>query len=286
MLKHLFRLTSLARVIDLRVPSNRVVALASVLALAAGVGYSVTQGEPVAQAVALGIEYALSVFLAWAIARELDPDKPRSAFFSILLAALLLVTEGRPFLPGVLQVLLIARILVRSTGSPPTLLDLGVLVALAAFGARAHEGIPTGLILGGAVILDARLHDPAPRRSLIGGSLIIVSTLLAGWYFSSFEGSWTTPTTAQWILLAIISAACACLDVPSPTSADDRKRSILSRTRLSAGTWTAVAAGASSLLWVGGPAFASLGPLFAALVGVAFSRSLPKPQPDTAREID
>lgn len=282
MLKHLFRLTSLPRLIDLRVPSNRVVALASAVALAAGMGYSLTHGESVAQAAALGIEGALSVFLAWAIARELDPDKPRSALFSILLAALLLVTEGRPFLPGVVQVLLIARILVRSTGSPPTLLDLGVLVALAVFGARVREGIPIGLVLGGAVIADARLHDPAPRRSLIGGTLILGGTLLAAWYFRSFEGSWTTPTTAQWILLAIIAAACACLDVPSPTSTDDRKQSVLSRARLSAGTWAAAAAGAATLAWVGGPAFASLGPLFAALVGVAFSRSLPKPQPDAA----
>lgn len=282
MLKHLFRLTSIARLIDLRVASNRVVSMACLAVLAAVGGYSLSHGESITQAAALGVEAALSVFLAWAIARELDPDKPRSALFALLLAVLLLVTEGRPFLSGVLQVLLIARILVRSTGSPPTLIDLGVLVALAAFGAQNHEGVPIGLVLGGAVILDSRLQDPAPRRSVIGGILMIVSTLVSALYFGSLEADWTTPTTAQWILLAIIAAACACLDVPTPTSTDDRKRSVISRARLAAGTWMSVIAAAAVLAWAGGPAFAALSPLFAALVGVAFSRSLPQPQPDAA----
>lgn len=278
MLKRLLRLTSIARLIDLRVVSNRQVALGSLAVAAAAGGYSLTHGESISQAVGLAVEAGLSVFLGWAIARELDPDNPRSALIALILAAMILLTEGRPYLPGVLGILLAARILVRSTGRPPTVIDLGILVALAAFGARSPEGVPTGLALGAALILDTRLVDPAPRRSLVAGVLALGSTLVAGTYFSSFRGSWTTPTTAQWILLAIIIAAVASTRVLPPTSTDDRGKIVLSRERLSAASWLSVATVAAALALVGGPAFAALAAAFAAIVGVGLPKVVRAPR--------
>jgi hypothetical protein len=78
----------------------------------------------------------LGTFLAWAIGRELDPDRPAAAVLASLLAIAGMLVLGPPGIGACFVVLLAVRVLNRTTGVPATppdgvlLLGLGVWIAL------------------------------------------------------------------------------------------------------------------------------------------------------------
>lgn len=274
MLRRILHLTSIVRLLDLRLTSNRAVVLACVVAAAASGTFVLFQGESPTGAARSAGEAGFGIFLAWALARELDPDNPRSALLAIVPAALILVS-GTPNLLAVLEILLVARILVRSTGKPPTLIDLTFLVVLAGFGARLAAGVPAGLALGCAVFMDSRLPNPAPRRNMFAGALIIAVTLLGAGYFGAWDGTRTIPTTAQWLVIALVVAALPAVKAPKPSTNDDRDKRRLLGTRLRWATWMSILPGLITLVWTGGPAVPALVGLWAAIISVALSRQRP-----------
>lgn len=289
LLNRLSRLTRLARGIDLGVPSNRVVVAGSLAAGAAAAGLALVRGTGAGSAPAAAIQAGLSIFLAWAIARELDPDSPRSALLAMPAAGAILFT-GRPYLAGVLGVLLIARIALRSTGGFPTLLDLIFLAALAASLARTVPGVPVALVLALALAVNASggpiagpvpqptTHEPGPGRSRAGAIVVIVFAAVSAWYFGSLKLSWRVPDAAQWAVLVLAAGACLMLRIGHPVSRDDRNRATLLRTKLVYGTWMSVLAGVLTVAWIGGPAVPALSGLWAALLGVALTQRWPKTQ--------
>lgn len=123
-------LTQLARPLDIRLGSNRFALLISfAAALLATFAHS-----PLA-----GLLYGLTVFLAWAFGRELDPDTTVVANLSALLTFVALFVVSPPSLLTLLYALLLIRVITRTAGDCPTSLDGAAILALAVwFGFNTH----------------------------------------------------------------------------------------------------------------------------------------------------
>ncbi len=259
------RLTSTARNLDPRLPNHRVWMLAAVAGAALTVALG--QGEG---ATGRAFRGGLAVFLAWAIARELDPDETRTANLAALLAigAVGLLGAGNA-LPGVL-ILLTARLVVRSTGNPPTFVDhFVILPAWSFFAAGTVSGWLAGLILAFAVARDHRLPSPAPPRSLI--SAFLISAIASGGVLlkDAFAPGWETPGAPEVALALIGLVAGASLRGYIPAAKADLTGEALDPFRLqSARRHILVGAGLATL--VGGSAgTVEMAPVWVALTACA-----------------
>ena len=93
----------------------------------------------------LAFNAGVGSFLGWALAREIDPDRPNSAALSGALTGAAIALGGASLLLPVALILVTARVLHRSTGLPPTLLDLVALIAeqyLHGFSADTQTELP------------------------------------------------------------------------------------------------------------------------------------------------
>lgn len=274
MIKSVLRkVTTLLRLMDFRLASNRFIALATIVLSGIGFGYELYDGGSFGEAVARGAQFGVGVFLAWAIARELDPDHPGSATAATFAGAALLFT-GPPRLGASLALLLVFRIVLRSTGRLPTFVDLIFVAGLAVYCARTPDGLPAAMALGVALVVDSRLPEPAPSYTLPLGVVIALGVIAGGAHFGSFSNVWTTPSLLQWVCLALVAVAVISLRVPAPESTNDRRRP-LNRTRLVSATWLGVWAGVATVFLMGGAAVPGLSPLWAAVVAVALIRRIP-----------
>lgn len=132
--------TGIGRAVDLRYPSNRFVLFATgVAAAGAGVAGLVSGDGPLDSAL-LGAAVGAAVFLAWATARELDPDRSWTAGAAAMGAGVLTIS-GRPSLVQAALLMLSARVLTRSTGLSPTIVDRAVLVVGAGYVASTNGGL-------------------------------------------------------------------------------------------------------------------------------------------------
>lgn len=263
------RITSLVRWLDLRLPSNRFVVLAALVAFGAVLGYELYAGAEMAAGLLEAALAAGAIFLAWALGRELDPDEPASAGAATI-GAVLLLAGGEPNLAASLSVLVALRIVVRTTGRTPTALDLLFVTGLAAFTARTADGFPASLALPAALLVDHLLAKP--RGALWAGLAAAVAALAAAFYFGTIIPAPIAPSPLEWGLLGLAALAILTLRVPAPRSRDDR-RAPLSRQRLKLATVLAGAVGVATALFAGGHAVWALLPVWAALAAVALTRT-------------
>lgn len=263
--------TALARPIDPSEPSNRFAVFASAsVVLVATLVVSVVDAElGVAAAAGRGLAFGLGTFLTWAIARELDPDRPMAARNAVLayLPAMLL---GAPALAAVAAVLFAARVTLRSTGTTPTLLDLAVLVGLAGFAATSATGFVTGLALAWAVLDDGRLPDPSDQlRTQVAAIAVGAAAVTASVATGSFLTAWRAPGLLGVVWILIVVAAVVMRPRTVSVSSSDDRGGPLSVRRLVRARVLVTATLALTLLWAGSDALAGLAPAAAALVGIA-----------------
>ncbi len=192
--------THLGRGVDLRLPSNAwwfaVSGTAGALALF------------VERDLFFAISIAGSAFLAWILARELDPDRPGTAGIVAVLAPALAWYAGRPSLLAVYALAVAARVVSRSTGLAPLRGD--VLVHVLVGVAAAWNGVTAaaGVALGAAFLLDARaLPDPAPAKQARLGAAIAGAAAVLG-AIRLIELDWDVPHGYQWLLVtaAVVAA--------------------------------------------------------------------------------
>ncbi|MDT8437023.1 MAG: hypothetical protein RRA92_09750, partial [Gemmatimonadota bacterium] len=130
----LTRFTSIARPVDPAWPTNRAIAALAALAAAGTAAVVLLAGRGDAGAAAAlgeGLVAGVSVFLAWALARELDPDRDLAAFAAALLGLVAVSGLGTPRFAAVFLVLLALRVVNRTVGPPARTGDTLAILALA-----------------------------------------------------------------------------------------------------------------------------------------------------------
>ncbi len=259
----MYRSTGLGRPIDLRYPSNRFIVAVAVISSI--VAYTFADVEPVGAAITVGG----SAFLAWAITREIDPDRTLSAAIAGPGAAALgwwAHIQSTPISLGTVYLVLISvRVIIRSTGRPPTGLDLGLHLAIVAWLSTGPHAWLAALVLAVAIVRDTRLPDPAPGVNLWWGAGIgVVATLVAG--VASAQADWAIPdaTGAALLVAGVIGTAVIVRPQPVTSTSDADRRPLdpgrLSMARFTAGSGAVLVAlvGGASGIWAVAPAFVAV----------------------------
>lgn len=243
------------------------------LAFAAVLAVQVMDGREPAAAVAIAVNAAVMLFLAWAIAREIDPDFPRSSFVAVAVAALILLggSEAAGASVGVLMALRIAG---RSTGRQPSLLDLVATPILAAAFAWLPRGWTGGVAMAAALVWDTLLPQPGPRRNYIGAALTLAVTVVVTAFRGTLDAGFATNGWVGWVVGASALAAFPVIKHYIPRSRCDRSRQTIDPDRLKAARLLALGTGLVALGVFGSEAVPLLAGVWAALIGVAISYRL------------
>ena len=127
------KLTGIGRPLDFKYPGNWEIFFLTLTVTVFGIGLQLVWGLGGFRAVLWGLGAGLSVFLTWALGRELDPDTIVSDFIAVGLTLIGLFIWGIPSLIFLFWLILAVRILNRTTGKAATILDSLGLIALGAW---------------------------------------------------------------------------------------------------------------------------------------------------------
>jgi hypothetical protein len=268
--------SGIGRPLDLTYPSN-VFVLAVTPAVGALAGLiKLLIGDGFGEAVRNGFFASGTAFLAWAIGREIDPDRPLSAGIAAV-AAPALLPIGDPSLAALFAVLLAARILVRSTGLAPGPVDLLVVVGAAAYVATRRGGLPVALVLAVAVAADRALPGGARVRSAVGGLAAASAAVAAAVFTDQVPIDPVTPDGLDWVIVGIAVVGLGLVLGPSKvTSPTDSGTGPISAHRLWTARLAVALAGIGAAAWIGSPALSGLGGAWVAMTAALVVRIGPR----------
>ncbi len=165
--------SGIARGFDVRRGDN-VAALVLVLGAAiAWAALSTGAGAAWMEVVLGSGSFALSVLLAWAIGRELDPERPATALgAALLLVAItgimaLAATAPGPLLAASFLLLVATRVAAGTTGREPGLLDAVLVAGLVVLAVGTPAGLAAAAMLPVGLLL-ARMRGRRVRLPLLG----------------------------------------------------------------------------------------------------------------------
>jgi hypothetical protein len=203
--------SGLARGFDFGLTSNRyVLILTPVAGVIAGV-VTLIFGGGWWKGIWNGFLSGGSFFVAWALARELHPDRAGVAVVAPLLAPFGLLVEG-PHLPAAGLAVLVARIAVGTTGLPLERADMVVIVGLGV-GCLWVDSAP-GLLLPSALMVAviAPLYRDGRREMLQAAGLLGLLGLI------SLPSAATQPSG----LLLLAGSALGALSILGPVRVDTK----------------------------------------------------------------
>ncbi|MDX1448510.1 MAG: hypothetical protein R3246_05550 [Acidimicrobiia bacterium] len=264
-MRKLSDITHIGRIVDWRLPSNRVLLLVPVGA--ALVLYGLDTSD-----LRRAFAGALGSAAAWMLARELDPDRPSAATIAAVLAPVSTLVLGSPAPAALFVTMLAARILARTTGLPPRTTDYLAVGAGAVLFAATPWGWAAGILLAFAMVRDAALPgDPPPNAGLWGAALAIGVTLRAA--LGDQLGSWTVPdaTSLGFIVLGLAGAAVVTQPVPVLSVGDWTKMPLEPRRVREAGFF-AVLTAALAVVAGGQAGVVAVAPLLVTFPAVAAAR--------------
>ena len=266
------RLSSITRSIDLNYPTNRIIVEITLLFLLGTAGFQLIQGKAISSALYSGLIAGASVFLAWAFARELDPDNELSAFFAAFLGCAGFLFFPSPFLLALFLEILLIRIVNRSTGLPSKTSDSIAVLLLSGWISSQGNWI-FGLFTALAFFLDSFLPEPN-RQNRIFGVIAFIASLLAFIRTPGKESILLNAELGLFILAAVLLFIPIVLSSRKIKSRGDLTGIPLDSLRMQAAQLTAMlSAGLSAVL--GGVAGAeSLMPLWGAILGISLYGNL------------
>lgn len=261
------KISSISRPLDMNYPSNKLISLLGVVVAVLGAVSQSTRGFSFLDSASWGIQAGLTVFLSWALSRELDPDYPNSAALSAAISILGITFFFLPSLGTIFWLLLLLRILNRSTGLQPTLLDLIGLLGLAVW--ISLDGSWQYLAATAAALLVDNLLSEKENSRLIFSALAALS---AGLLSIFRQNARLFPADITWYPFLIILAV-AVLFLPvilrsrKVSSRCDQTQERIQPRRVQLCQLFALLIGLISVVWQGPSALLDLYPLWAAFLG-------------------
>lgn len=262
-------LTTIGRTIDIHYPTNLAIIIVSLAAFAGGMWTMMVREESVVASLLAGLAWAGSVFLSWALAREIDPDRWYSAFFA---AAGGLIAASIYAPPGLLLLfwfLISLRFINRSTGLAPGWLDvIGYCGMSVWLGVSIHWIIPLLTLPALGLIEPKRFAPPIPFLLIVG---IPIASFALGhlqhWQVAWLH--WPENRTEIWILTVVVLTALPVIHAYRVTRsmADRTDRPLEPRRVQRAMIW---AMGTALVLSIGcGISLPNLAAAWAAILGTA-----------------
>jgi hypothetical protein len=262
------KITSIGRPVDFSYPTNRAIGILSGVVLVATTLLQLFVGKEFFEAWFWGVGAGVTVFLAWALCRELDPDHDMSAFVAAGLAVIGLFVFGLANLGRLFWLLLAVRVVNRTTGLPATIVDSLAVVGLS--GWLVYNGNwGFGVLTVMAFLLDSQLAPPH-RQQIIFAGLSALSTvaiiILKGPLWPEAGFSWGAGLIAVGLSAVFIPVI---LWSSTLKGMEDESGEGLKPMRVQAGQVLALMAGVEVALWSDTLGFKSIMPLWATVFGAA-----------------
>ena len=263
----MYQFTSIGRAVDPNYPTNRAIALATLVIIAAGTIFRLFSGDGFLESLGWGFWIGLAVFLTWAVARELDPDYDRSAFVAAGLMLVAALFWDRPNFLILFWLLLAIRIVNRSVGLPAKPMDSILILALGGWLAWSVTWL-LGLTMTMTFFLDSRMHERNRRHVLFEGAAFLVTIVVA-----FLQDAISLSDISLWPGLLSLAAGLLFLLVvyqsrTVATVCDVGEKPLIAR-RVQAGQLLLLATASGLLLVQGDAGFVALLPLWSAFLGTA-----------------
>lgn len=222
------RWSSLPRMVDPRIRNHQfMLALSGAGGLIGFIYAWLINHRSFAESVLRAAILLVSVFLTWAISRELDPDHPPSALVGPILIIPALLPLGSPSLLLGFVMITLFRVVTRCTGLSARPLDSLALVLMAGWMAYSLHPI-IGLLVGVGLLADSRLPGGHPYHGYLGVGVILTA---AAYWLLQGPGlqmpSWIWLLAAGAASLLYLIAVARQQPATAPTDFTDRAISSL-----------------------------------------------------------
>lgn len=209
----IYRITSIGRPLDPGYPTNRMIILICAIVMVIASLFRLSLDNTASTSIIYGTKAGIAIFLVWAISREIDPDHEIAAFVPVIISLIPVILFGvQPVLP-LFWLLLILRIVNRSTGLKAGILDTITVILLSIFLIYQMSWI-FGMLTAAAFFVDSRISSPEKFH------LIASILMLAGSLFMIFKGN---NTSVADISLMKITALFSMILLFIPSALDSRK---------------------------------------------------------------
>ncbi|MFW5886144.1 MAG: hypothetical protein ACOCUL_00165 [Bacteroidota bacterium] len=202
------KLTGLGRPLDSKYPTNKAISAIIIISILVGMSIEWISGAAWYSGLFKGIGVGLSIFFAWAIARELDPDHDYSAFVVVFLSIGGIILWSQPGFLQLFWILLASRTVNRTTGLHANVLD-SILVTGLNFWLVWEGNWPYGLLTVFVFLLDAHLFPRLKKQYIFAflNFLFILVAALVGIYPLNFS------LPPKWVILMQVILSIAFIPV-------------------------------------------------------------------------
>jgi hypothetical protein len=285
MTKSIYTLSSIARPLEPQYPTNlAVLILLPLIGLGlAGAAYFLHDAGA-AGALSAGLGGLMAAFLAWALGREVDPDRNAAAFIAMALTVAAVALGWSPAIWVLTLCLMATRIVVRTVGQAARLTDLALVTALAAMAVFADGYWAMGLIAGFAMAIDL-LYDRTRTLNFVFAAFATGLSMFALVQRGGDLAALTLQPLGQidpaWSLAALILTALSAIFIltcPAVTSVCDSRGEPLERRRVRGGAMIVVLFATAAMFEGQAGLLASL-PIWAALASLVAGRLIPQRKP-------
>ena len=260
---HIKKFTATGRPLDPDYLTNRIIMVVTAVIFVGGLAYKVLTGTGFWQSLGWGFGVAMTVFFSWALCREFDPDHDYSAFVAAGLTGAGVFFFYPPSFVGTIWLLLMIRMVNRSTGLSATIADSIVLSLLSAWFTFHGEWI-YGLITVMAFYIDGRLPERNTRQvyfAIVNALIWVVVWIFRGFRPTFMEFSREFPVVPVLVLILLVPFIVSYRNVRSK---GDNTGITLDPVRVIISQILAVFAGLQILLQSG---YATMLPLYGAITG-------------------
>ncbi|MFC2062641.1 hypothetical protein ACFLS8_01650 [Chloroflexota bacterium] len=261
------RISGVGRPLSLKYPTNRaiIIIVASVFIL--GTLVKMVMGDSFVVSIVWAFGAAASIFFAWAIARELDPDSNASAFVSATLVLAALFFAYMPALLTLFWFLLVMRILNRITGIAPKPLDLAIVIILAVV--LSWQELWLYCLMTGLMLYINSWIDSEKKKGIVLFVIVLSLGIVSAFLGNAFLTTIEIPTDAIIVValftLLFIPVICTRTKLKSLTDITEEPVSVF---RLRVTRIAAVVVGILVTILQGSSGFNDLLPLWTSIGGI------------------
>jgi len=268
-MEQMTQFSHVGRPVDPRYPTNLVIMIWCAVVGAAMFGFRLISGVDIIQAGIAAVLAGLTVFVVWALAREVDPEEQLSAFVAVALMTIaLFLLDVQYNLLVIFYVMSISRIINRTFGLPVKLTDSIVLLLFTGFVGLAGSWI-YAMMGATAFLLDSMLPDRDRKHLLFAGLSVVI--MIVGFVIQNNPLNPILPTTEYIvsILVTTLIFVPVVLNTKHLTVTADVTKEILIPIRIQATQVIVVLFGYHVALWQGNQGILELLPLWLTIAGVA-----------------
>jgi len=259
-------ISSLARPVDPFYFTNLLISIVSVVVGGVALIYAFSQGDELVEAIFFAGQMAITVFVVWFFARELDPVYEWSAFVAVAVSLVMMAVWGTSVaLLPVAVMAMYARVVNGVIGMPLLVTDVIVLVVVAGLVGLTDYWL-IGIMGTVAMLYDRTAKYPKPLVAI----LMVTLTVFAAWQADqlvapSIEGSIGGLVLMLSGIFLLIAQPMAKRPITMTT--DRTKESLNGQAILNAQNLI-VLTGVILAIYIGQPALEGLIILWASMVGV------------------